>query len=115
MKKIEGGSFDDLPSLGKIHLDGNRINRIERHAFTNLERLRWLILRGNQIEKLEMEAFQNLPYLQELDLAYNHIKHMDFTFLDQVIYKLNKLYFLFNNIFSYYFLGWNAFKFPYER
>uniref|UniRef100_A0A2H8TLK4 Chaoptin n=1 Tax=Melanaphis sacchari TaxID=742174 RepID=A0A2H8TLK4_9HEMI len=106
LKKIEEGSFDDLPSLGKIHLDGNRINRIERHAFTNLERLRWLILRGNQIEKLEIEAFQNLPYLQELDLAYNYIKHMDFTFLDQVgmlsYFRMNVSHNLLSKLSSHY-------------
>lgn len=74
--------------MGKIHLDENRISRIEKHAFVNMERLRWLILRGNQIEKLDVEAFQNLPYLQELDLAYNYITNVDFTFLDQV-FKIN--------------------------
>lgn len=99
IKKIEQGTFDDLRSLGKIHLDGNRIHRIEKNAFTNLESLRWLILRGNQIEKLDVEAFQNLPNLQELDLAYNVIKHVDFTFLDQVLYiRTNYKCYVFNRL-----------------
>jgi Leucine-rich repeat (LRR) protein len=76
--------FVDLPSLQELHLEDNKITRIDRRAFMNMDRLKRLDLRGNKLTAITDEAFQNLPELDLLDLAYNKLQFLDFSMLDQV-------------------------------
>jgi Leucine-rich repeat (LRR) protein len=80
-------TFVDLPSLEELHLEDNKIARIDRRAFMNMDRLKRLHLRGNKLRAISDEAFQNLPELELLDLAYNKLQSLDFSMLDQVSHK----------------------------
>lgn len=72
-----------MENLRQIHLDDNRIEKLERLSFTNLESLQRLNLKGNKISNIAHEAFHNLPELEDLDLSYNEINKLEFPIFDQ--------------------------------
>lgn len=47
-----------IKALRKLHLDDNKIERVERRAFMNLDELEHLSLRGNKLNNLAEESFQ---------------------------------------------------------
>lgn len=47
-----------IKALRKLHLDDNKIEKIERRAFMNLDELEHLSLRGNKLNNLAEESFQ---------------------------------------------------------
>lgn len=83
----------DLESLQQLHLDDNKIERIEKRSFMNLRSLKRLNLKGNKISNAGEEAFQNLPELEDLDMSYNSLSRFDFSIFDQVgtlsMFRLN--------------------------
>lgn len=44
--------------LNRLHLNDNRITKIERRGFMNLDNLKYLSLRGNKLSTISEEAFQ---------------------------------------------------------
>ena len=71
-------------SLEVLHLDDNRIKKMEARSFVEMRNLKCLTLEGNKISNLEDETFQNLHSLRWLNLAYNKLSNLNFDAFDYV-------------------------------
>ena len=83
IEKIEYDMFR-FESLESLHLDDNRIKKMEARSFVEMRNLKCLTLEGNKITKLEDETFQNLHSLRWLNLAYNSLSNLNFDAFDYV-------------------------------
>lgn len=84
IRTIQTNTFANLENLRQIHLDDNRIDKLEKLSFANLESLQTLSLKGNKIATITHESFHNLPELEDLDLSYNQVNKLEFPIFDQV-------------------------------
>ncbi|XP_051777471.1 asporin [Erpetoichthys calabaricus] len=89
----------DLPSsLYELHLDYNKIGKVEIEDFIRYKYLQRLGLGNNQIKSIENGSLAYLPNLRELHLDYNKLKHVP-AGLASLKY-LQVVYLHFNNISS---------------
>ena len=68
---------DVLSNLTWLHLDRNKLKRINSNAFKGLVKLKTLSLYDNEIEEIEVGAFDDLSNLTELSLYRNKLKRID--------------------------------------
>jgi Leucine-rich repeat (LRR) protein len=71
LRRIEPGTFHDLPKLQQLNLSGNSLVEIENGVFTNLQ-VHSLSLQNNQIARLGDRAFNDMN-LRFLFLNHNKI------------------------------------------
>lgn len=91
LKFIDPFSFKHTPALTSLHLENNKIDKIERIDLKNLQNL---CLSGNEIVDLPDEDFnENFKKLEQLDLSNNFIvslKEASFRFcLNLTLLDLN--------------------------
>ncbi|EFO26857.2 leucine Rich Repeat family protein [Loa loa] len=75
-------SFKELLNLRQIHLNHNKISRIETLAFSSNRRLQLISLQCNQITAMSRNSFDSLDELVVLNLANNAIKKIERVMLD---------------------------------
>ncbi|CAB1315667.1 unnamed protein product [Coregonus sp. 'balchen'] len=72
---IELGAFDDLPSsLTDLHLDYNKITKVEIEDFFRYKKLQRLGLGFNQIKFVENGSLASIPNVREIHLDNNKLK-----------------------------------------
>lgn len=64
------------PHLHSLHLDHNRLARIDDLAFRNLTEIKELVLSFNKLVALPMSSFGDLYQLRSLDLANNSLSSL---------------------------------------
>ncbi|TRZ01622.1 hypothetical protein DNTS_022974 [Danionella cerebrum] len=62
------------PSLNELHLDYNKIDRVESEDFLRLKNLQRLWLDFNQIKSVENGSFAPIPRIREVHLNNNNLK-----------------------------------------
>ncbi|CAC5402793.1 unnamed protein product [Mytilus coruscus] len=70
---IETGAFMTLPNLQYLYLDNNQITTIQKGAFKDLPALRYIWLYNNQITAIPRGIFDDLKALTNLDMQNNQI------------------------------------------
>uniref|UniRef100_A0A0R3RQW2 Leucine-rich repeat-containing protein 15 n=1 Tax=Elaeophora elaphi TaxID=1147741 RepID=A0A0R3RQW2_9BILA len=75
-------SFKELSNLRQIHLNHNKISKIETLAFSSNRRLQLISLQSNQITAMSRNSFDSLDELVILNLANNDIKKIERVMLD---------------------------------
>ncbi|XP_019647135.1 PREDICTED: relaxin receptor 1-like [Branchiostoma belcheri] len=90
-----GPICEDLPSLGILLLQGNRIEILRRNAFVGCEHLGMLEIDYNSISVLEKGVFDQMFSLKDLSLAGNKISHLPSDFF-RSLQHLNSLNLSFN-------------------
>ena len=73
IQKLCNDSFRDMPNLYELQLTNNLISSISRSAFTDLKRLKSLYLSSNMLASLHQNLFRNLVSLELLHLKNNNI------------------------------------------
>ncbi|XP_006029352.1 decorin [Alligator sinensis] len=61
------------PSLTELHLDGNKINKVDAESLTGLANLAKLGLSFNKITSVDNSTLANVPHLRELHLNNNEL------------------------------------------
>ncbi|CAG9533484.1 unnamed protein product [Cercopithifilaria johnstoni] len=75
-------SFKELSNLRQIHLNHNKISKIETLAFSSNRKLQLVSLQSNQITAMSRNSFDSLDELVVLNLANNAIKKIERVMLD---------------------------------
>ncbi|VBB31532.1 unnamed protein product [Acanthocheilonema viteae] len=75
-------SFKELFNLRQIHLNHNKISKIETLAFSSNKKLQLISLQNNQITAMSRNSFDSLDELVILNLANNAIKKIERVMLD---------------------------------
>nr|ANG08895.1 toll family protein LongTollC [Parhyale hawaiensis] len=92
-----------LPHLHTLHLDHNKLARIDDYAFRNLAEIKELVLSFNKLVALPQASFLDLYQLKNLDLANNSLSSLPpslFSSLGQLLslnISHNHLSFSFDN------------------
>jgi len=69
--------FDKVPFLTTLHLDGNRIQKLDDGIFAKLSKLNLLDLSGNSLRAVGTGVLSDLRNLQYLNLNNNKIEKLD--------------------------------------
>ena len=69
LKIIPSNGFPSLPSLTELHLNENRISKLQVHALQGLGQLQVLKMSDNRITTIGPQMFQDVPNLISLDLS----------------------------------------------
>lgn len=67
---IESSTFDGLHKLEVLHLQNNKLKRINKDIFKDLIQLRELSLESNELVAIDKSSFLNLNNLQHVCLNY---------------------------------------------
>ncbi|KAF7990763.1 hypothetical protein HCN44_000568 [Aphidius gifuensis] len=96
---IIGRAIIDLPRLSIIHLDYNKITKLQEECFVDLLSLSRLSLSNNYISEILPGSFQHLPLLRVLNLNNNKIIriHPNF-FIQRLGSNIEELLIINNNI-----------------
>ncbi|CAH1266081.1 RTN4R [Branchiostoma lanceolatum] len=73
---IEPGTFNNIPRLNTLVIDGNKLQRLACGWFNDLPSLQTLRLHDNRISLIEAGTFQNLTVLSFLGLSQNYLTHL---------------------------------------
>jgi Leucine-rich repeat (LRR) protein len=61
---VRRGTFRNLPSLEKLRLDDNLVERLDDRSFTDLYSLKELHLDHNLLEEVSERAFDRVPSIR---------------------------------------------------
>lgn len=70
---IQERSFNGLSNLRDLHLEHNKLKRIDVYSFGKLNKLETLLLDHNELEEIE-GLFVGLSNLKDLHLEHNQLK-----------------------------------------
>ena len=76
--------FIRLSNLKELHLDHNKLKRIDVNAFKNLNKLETLRLDYNELEEIDKRLFNGLSNLRDLHLESNKLDRIERSCFDHL-------------------------------
>ncbi|KAK2163158.1 hypothetical protein LSH36_84g01015 [Paralvinella palmiformis] len=105
LRKLDKGTFPDLPRLRRLTLDWCKVERIEERTFSKLKSVEYIKLSDNAISYVHPMAFRDLGGLRILHLDNNQIRILPYAVfselrLDELLLNNNSIHTLDNRVFE---------------